>query len=198
MVMLMHVLRALDVDGADRSLTQRWEFRPESPVEGLDRSLFIMMGVVALMSLVSTVGLLSFLTHRFIFWQRYYKHPLAQNQYVVLIYNLLLVDLQQALAFVISLRWASQGSVRFGEVACYLQGWWIQTADPGSGLFVLSIALHTGAVVLRGRQLPFRLFVCSVIALWVFILVLGFIPVGIHGSKTFVITEANWVRNSIP
>ncbi|KAF3394121.1 hypothetical protein F1880_004661 [Penicillium rolfsii] len=192
MLMLTHALRDLYADGADSSLTRRWEFREESPVEGINRSLFIAMGVVSILSLTSTFGLLSFLTYRFIFWQRYYKRPLAQNQYVVLIYNLLLVDLQQAIAFLISLHWVSRGSVHFGEAACYLQGWWIQTGDPGSGLFVLSIALHTGAVVLRGRQLPFRSFVCCVIALWLFILVLGFIPVALYGSKAFVITEANW------
>ncbi|KAF7714459.1 Uncharacterized protein PECH_004949 [Penicillium ucsense] len=193
MVMLMHLLGALYLDGAGQlSVTRRWEFSEETPLTGLDRSLFIMMGVVALLSLVSTIGLLTFLTHRFIFWQRYYKHPLAHNQYVVLIYNLLLVDLQQAIAFVICLYWVGQGRVHFGEIACYLQGWWIQTADPGSGLFVLWIALHTSAVVLRGRQLPFKVFICFVIGLWAFILILGVIPVSIHGSQSFVITEANW------
>jgi hypothetical protein len=193
MVMLTHALRALYADGGDSSLARRWEFREESPVEGTNRSLFFVMGVIAILSLSSTLGLLSFLTYRFIYWQRYYKRPLAQNQYVVLIYNLLLVDLQQAIAFLISLHWASRGSVHFGEAACYLQGWWIQTGDPGSGLFVLSIALHTGAVVLRGRQLPFNTFVLCVIGLWMFILILGFIPVGLYGSKVFVISEANWV-----
>ena len=191
--MLTHVLRSLYAEGADGSLARRWEFRDEAPLVGTDRSLFIAMGVIGLCSMVSTLGLLSFLTYRFIYWQRYYKSPLGQNQYVVLIYNLLLVDLQQAVAFVLSLYWVSKGHVEFGEAACYLQGWWIQTGDPGSGLFVLSIALHTGAVVLRGRQLPFHIFTYCVVALWMFILVLGFIPVGLYGSHVFVISEANWV-----
>ncbi|OOQ88171.1 G protein-coupled receptor GprD [Penicillium brasilianum] len=190
--MLTQALRALYADGGNSPIARRWEFREESPVEGTDRSLFIAMGVIAILSLGSTLGLLSFLTHRFIYWQRYYKRPLAQNQYVVLIFNLLLVDLQQSIAFLISLHWAARGSTHFGETACYLQGWWIQTGDAGSGLFVLSIALHTSAVVLRGRQLPFNTFVYCVIVLWMFILILGFIPVGLYGSKVFVITEANW------
>ncbi|KAJ6066346.1 hypothetical protein N7444_000099 [Penicillium canescens] len=190
--MVVHALRSLYAAGVDSSLSRRWEFRKESPLEGSDRSLFIAMGVIALFSLGSTLSLVSFLTYRFIYWQRYYKHSLAQNQYVVLIYNLLLVDLQQAIAFLISLYWVSRGGIRFGEPACYLQGWWIQTGDPGSGLFVLSIALHMVAVVLRGRQLPFNIFVYLVIGLWIFILVLGFIPVGLYGSEAFVISEANW------
>lgn len=192
--MLAHVFRSLTTSGGDGSLARRWEFRDEAPLVGSDRSLFIAMGVIAIFSLGSTFGLLSFLTYRFIYWQRYYKSPLAQNQYVVLIYNLLLVDLQQAIAFVISLYWASRGSVHFGEPACYLQGWWVQTGDPGSGLFVLSIALHTGAVVLRGRQLPFNIFAYCVVGMWMFILILGFIPIGLYGKDVFVISEANWVR----
>lgn len=193
MVLLTHVLRSLYADGGEDSIARRWEFHEESPLRGVDRSLFIAMGILALCSLCSTLGLLSFLTYRFIYWQRYYKNSLAQNQYVVLIYNLLLIDLQQAIAFTISLYWVARGSIHSGEVACYLQGWWIQTADPGSGLFVLSIALHTGFVVLRGRQLPFNIFVSCVIGLWMFILLLGFIPVGLYGSNVFVISEANWV-----
>ncbi|KAJ5732201.1 hypothetical protein N7493_003682 [Penicillium malachiteum] len=193
MVLLTHFLRSLYADGGGGSLARReWEFHDEVLLKGSDRSLFIAMGIIALCSLGSTLGLLSFLTYRFVFWQRYYKHSLAKNQYVVLIYNLLLVDMQQAIAFMISLYWAARGNVHFGEAACYLQGLWIQIGDPGSGLFVLSIALHTGFVVLRGRQLPFNIFVYCVIALWVFILIIGFIPIGLYGSDSFVISEANW------
>ncbi|ODM16070.1 hypothetical protein SI65_08504 [Aspergillus cristatus] len=159
---------------------------------GSDKAGFIAMGVIALISWISSLALLSFLTYRFLFWQRYYRRPLAENQYVVLIYNLLLVDLQQASAFLICLHWATRDSVNFPSAACVLQGWWIQIADPGSGLFVLAIAVHTANVVLRGRQLPFKGFVACVCALWVFIIMLGLIPVGMFTSDTFVVSEAGW------
>ncbi|KAL6235082.1 hypothetical protein BDW75DRAFT_230588 [Aspergillus navahoensis] len=162
------------------------------PVDGSTKAGFIAMGICGLVSFVATLSLLSFLTYRFIFWKRYYKRPLAQNQYVVLIYQLLLVDLQQATAFLLCLHWVSKGAVYYPSAACILQGWWIQTADPGSGLFVIAIAMHTGAVVLRGRQLPFRAFVVCVVSLWAFILVLGFIAVGLYRSETFVASEAGW------
>lgn len=191
--MLFQALRSL-IPEDNASLARRtWEFHDEVPLIGQEKRLFIAIGVVSILSMVSSLSLLLFLTYRFIYWKRYYSRPLAKNQYVILIYNLLLVDLQQAIAFLMCLYWASKGSVHYGEPACYLQGWWIMTADPGSGLFVLAIAIHTGAIVLRGRQLPFHIFVWSVIALWGFILVLGFIPVGLYGNKAFVISEANWV-----
>ncbi|KAF9893668.1 hypothetical protein FE257_009836 [Aspergillus nanangensis] len=162
------------------------------PLVGTHRAGFIAMGVIALCSFISTFSLWCFLTYRFIFWRRYYKHPLAENQYVVLIYNLLLIDIQQAVAFLICLHWIARGAVYSPTTACYLQGWFIQIADPGSGLFVMAIAMHTGAVVLRGRQLPRRAFILSVIGLWVFILILGLIPVGMFRDESFVISEAGW------
>ncbi|KAL1979790.1 hypothetical protein VTN96DRAFT_5197 [Rasamsonia emersonii] len=92
----------------------------------------------------------------------------------------------------ICLVWVSTGFVQHQTAACNLQGWLVQTGDPASGLFVLAIAIHTCAVVLRGRQLPHGVFVGCIIALWAFVLVLGFIPVGLFGSNTFVVSEAGW------
>ncbi|PYI07648.1 hypothetical protein BO78DRAFT_312490 [Aspergillus sclerotiicarbonarius CBS 121057] len=190
MFALLRMAHMLSSDGAGkghlagRSMTE--------PVEGSDKAGFIAMGVIALFSFIAAFGLLSFLTYRMIFWRRYYKRPLSDNQYVVLIYNLLIVDIQQATAFLICLHWLAKGEVYYPSAPCVLQGWWIQTGDPGSGLFVLAIALHTGAVVLRGRQLPYPLFVASVVGLWIFIIILGLVPVGMFGAETFVISEAGW------
>lgn len=151
------------------------------------------MGTVGLVSLLSSLSLLLFLTYRFIFWRRFYKRPLAENQYVLLIYNLLLADVQQAAAFTIAYHWAKERVVIHPSAACVLQGWWIQVADPGSGLWVLAIAVHTTAVVMTGRQLAYRSFVFCIIGLWMFIILLGLIPVGLHGPNTFVISESGWV-----
>ncbi|KAL4749323.1 G protein-coupled glucose receptor regulating Gpa2-domain-containing protein [Aspergillus terricola var. indicus] len=161
-------------------------------ITGSTKAGFIALGVCGLLSLLATSALFLFLTYRFLFSSRHYAWPLWRNQYVVLIYNLLLVDMQQATAFMLCLYWAVKERIWYPSAACVLQGWWIQTADPGSGLFVIAIAMHTGAVVLRGRQLPHRTFVACVVGLWVFILVLGFIPVGLYKESTFVISEAGW------
>ncbi|PKX99061.1 protein gprD [Aspergillus novofumigatus IBT 16806] len=198
MTSLVRTLLMLRSENGDKPyLTARSQGVPpptfaDEPLTGSLRAGFIAIGAVALCSWIATFSLISFLTYRFIFWQRYYKRPLAHNQYVVLIYNLLLVDIQQATAFLLCLHWVARGGVNYPSAACVLQGWWIQTADPGSGLFVLAIAIHTCAVVLRGRQLPFTTFVWCVVGLWAFIILLGLIAVGLYGSKTFVISEAGW------
>ncbi|KAL3473821.1 G protein-coupled glucose receptor regulating Gpa2-domain-containing protein [Aspergillus californicus] len=176
----------------DRNLVSRQTNDHYERINGPTKAGFAAMGVIAVFSLLASLSLFAFLTHRFIFWKRYYKHPLVHNQYVVLIYNLLIADIQQATAFMLCLHWVAQDAVYYPSAACVLQGWWIQIADPGSGLFVIAIAMHTGAVVLRGRQLPYRAFVACVIGLWTFIIVLGIIPVALYGSRTFVISEAGW------
>lgn len=194
LIRVLHMIRSSSDDAAQsHSLMPRDSSQGGGELLGSDRSGFIAMGIIALISWVMSFGLLSFLTFRFVFWQRYYKRPLAENQYVVLIYNLLLVDLQQATAFLICLHWVTKGSVNFPSAACVLQGWWIQIGDPGSGLFVLAIAVHTADVVIRGRQLEFKHFVMCVCGLWAFIILLGLIPVGMFTSDTFVISEAGWV-----
>lgn len=203
MTSLVRTLLLLRSENGDKPyLTSRsQEAQPptfaDEPLTGSLRAGFIAIGAVALCSWIATFSLISFLTYRFIFWQRYYKRPLAHNQYVLLIYNLLLVDIQQATAFLLCLHWFARGGVNYPSAACVLQGWWIQTADPGSGLFVLIIAIHTGAVVLRGRQLPYTTFVWCVVGLWAFIILLGLIAVGLYGSRTSVISEAGWVSFSV-
>ena len=120
------------------SLTTRTAFDIDlSPVA---HSGLIAVSILAVISLLATFGLLSFITYRFIFWKKYYKRNLTNNQYIVLIYNLILADFLQSLSFVLCFHWVSQDSIKTGSAACVLQGLLVQAGDPGSGLFVLTIA----------------------------------------------------------
>lgn len=193
MTALIRVFRMIRSEDTHQTLTPR-AYAHTEPVNDVGGP--IAMGTVGLCSFAATLSLLCFLTFRFIFWRRYYKRPLAENQYVLLIYNLLLADVQQAAAFMIAYHWAVQRKVTYPSAACVLQGWWIQVADPGSGLWVLAIAVHTAAVVLKGKQLAYRTFVFCIIGLWMFIILLGLIPVGMFDSETFVISESGWVSSS--
>lgn len=199
LIRTIHLLQTTAIEQATESRSGLLLPRQDADTESLSSTTkagFIAMGICGLLSFISALGLLLFLTYRFIFWKQYYKQPLAHNQYVVLIYNLLLADIQQATAFLLCLHWVGQNQVYYPSAACALQGWWIQIADPGSGIFVLAIAMHTGAVVLRGRQLPFSVFLYAVVSIWGFIIILGIIPVSLYKSETFVISEAGWVRLS--
>lgn len=141
----------------------------------------VAISILAVFSLLATFGLLSFITYRFIFWQKYYKRSLTTNQYIVLIYNLILADFLQALGFVLCTCWIPQDAIKTGSAACILQGLLIQAGDPGSGLFVLTIAAHTFLLVSSGRLVPHRWFATGVVGVWVFLAILVIIPVAAHG-----------------
>src|SRR5436190_65569 len=201
-MILVHALRFLTENaagGAIVPLLQRRDVDPQmiTPLTGEHRRGPIAISAVALCSLVTTGTLIAFTTHRLIFWRRYFKTYIGYNQYVILIYNLLLADFQQALAFLLSLQWLAEDSVRGHTVVCFLQGWWLQVGDPGSGLFVLAIAVHTFCTVLVGRQLPHRWFVACIVGLWLFVAALVLIPTILHGYDTYS-PAGIWVCLHIP
>jgi hypothetical protein len=155
------------------------------PLSPVAHTGLIAVSVLAVISLLATLGLLSFITYRFIFWQKYYKRSLTSNQYIVLIYNLILADFLQSLAFVMCIRWVSVDSIKTGTATCILQGLLVQAGDPGSGLFVLTIAAHTFLLVTSGKLVPHRWFAAGVVGVWVFLAILVIIPVASQGVDVF-------------
>jgi len=150
------------------------------------------MGFFGLVSSISTLSLLIFITYRMIYWRKYYDEPIAQNQIFILIYNLLLADFQQALSFLISFYWISQNKLVGPSVACFAQGWLIQIGDMSSGLWVLAIAVHTFVNLVGQKTVPMRTFVCCVISLWMFCLTLTAIgPIMVR--KDFFVPAGAWV-----
>lgn len=71
--------------------------------------------VLSFLSLVSAVTLLALLSYRLIQWQRKAKRT---NQFVILIFNLLIADVQQSLAFLLNLEWIRVGAVAVGTPVC--------------------------------------------------------------------------------
>ncbi|KAI9929831.1 hypothetical protein ASPWEDRAFT_100207 [Aspergillus wentii DTO 134E9] len=147
----------------------------------IQRDGLIAISILATISLIATSSLLVFFTYRMIFWTKYYKRYIGYNQFVVLIYNLILADFLQGLGFIISLRWIATNSVKASDPACFLQGIWLQVGDPMSGLFVLAIAVHTFLSVSMGYQLEHRIFVASIVGLWVFGVLMVIIPIATYG-----------------
>ncbi|KAJ5491241.1 hypothetical protein N7539_002808 [Penicillium diatomitis] len=146
----------------------------------------IAVSIMACLSLIATLTLLAFITFRLIFWRRNYQRYIGYNQYVILIYNLVLADFQQSLAFLVCLKWIATNKIEAGTVACFLQGLWLQIGDPGSGLFVLAIAFHTFLLVVWGYKMSHKMFVCFVIGVWVFIGIISVIPIALHGYRVFI------------
>jgi len=151
----------------------------------------ISMGFFGLVSSISTLSLLIFITYRMVYWRRYYDEPIAKNQIFILIYNLLLADFQQALSFLISFYWISQNKLVGPSPACFAQGWLIQIGDMSSGLWVLAIAVHTFVSLVGQKVVPLRTFVAAVVSLWMFCLTLTAIgPIMVR--RDFFVPAGAW------
>ncbi|KAG8628917.1 hypothetical protein KVT40_002782 [Elsinoe batatas] len=147
-------------------------------------------GIMGLVSLLSSFGLLCFLISKFFEWKKSAKSYLGYNQYLVLFINLLIADVQQSLAFVISFHWMATDSIMAPSRACFVQGWFLNIGDVSSGLFVLFIAGHTFYTTWVGRRLDYRIFLGLVLFTWLLSLFLTFIGPAIHGRTYFVRTGA--------
>ena len=144
------------------------------------------------MSLVSVTALLAFITQRMISWRKHYKQYVGYNQYVILIYNLLLADLQQSVAFSISFHWLKIDKILAPTGACFIQAWFLQIGDVSSGFFVLAIAIHTWLGVVKGYKMPYKWFVMAILSIWFFALFLTVLGPAMHRDQYFS-RAAGWV-----
>ena len=139
--------------------------------------------VFGFISLIASVSLLLIIGYKLITWQIRSKRS---NQFVILIFNLLLADTQQAIAFLLNVEWLRVGSVEVESSICFAQGWFVSTGDLGSGVWCFAIGLHTFASVIMDYRLPSRYFGLAIAMMWTFVYAISCIGVGMHGDKLFV------------
>jgi hypothetical protein len=149
------------------------------------RTGLIPITVFALMSLLSVTALLGFITHRLISWRRHYRAYVGYNQYVILIYNLLLADLQQSIAFSISFHWLRLDGILAPTAPCFIQAWFLNIGDVASGFFVLAIAIHTWLGVVKGYKMPYMWFVVSILGIWFVALLLTSIGPAMYQDRFY-------------
>jgi hypothetical protein len=168
-------------------LQKRYFAYPDSldPLTPVFQTGLIPITFFAMMSLLSVTALLGFITHRLISWRRHYREYVGYNQYVILIYNLLLADLQQSIAFSISFHWLRLGKILAPTAPCFLQAWFLNIGDVASGFFVLAIAVHTWLGVVKGYKLPYMWFVVSILGVWLTALVLTMLGPAMHQDRFF-------------
>jgi hypothetical protein len=155
-----------DTIGVSQDLDKRYYATSLDSLPPVYRAGLISITVFALMSLLSVSILLGFITHRLISWRRHYKEYVGYNQYVILIYNLLLADLQQSIAFSISFHWLRIDKILAPTAPCFIQGWFLNIGDVASGFFVLAIAIHTWLGVVKGYKMPYMWFIISILSIW--------------------------------
>lgn len=160
-----------------------YSLQPLTPT--LRRGL-IAPAVFGLLSVLSATALLIFIVTRFFSWRQHYKSFIGYNQYVVLIMNLLLADLQQGMSFLISFHWIDVDGILAPTRACFAQGWLINIGDISSGLFVFFIATHTFICAVKGQRISHTTFAVLVILTWVLALLLTALGPLMYREKYFV------------
>lgn len=174
-------------------------FAPPHSIDELPLTIrygLIAVGICGLASFLSTLSLFSTLVYRLFTWRAHYKSFLGYNQYVMLFMNLILADLCQATAFVISFYWLGKNAILAPTATCTAQGFLLHFGDVSSAFFVLCIALHTFITAARGIRLAYSTFTLAISFAWLAALLLTIIGLAIHKETYFVRAGAwCWVSN---
>ncbi|KAI9708726.1 MAG: hypothetical protein M1820_003681 [Bogoriella megaspora] len=147
----------------------------------------------AFLSIISTVVVLGFILHRVIKFRDDQSKDISRHQPVILIINLLVADLFQALAAAISLHWIHQGSIMAPSHSCTTQGLLLQLGVVSSGLWVLAIAVVTWLRVVRRKSLGQRTFYWAVGGIWLVGIILTFAGLMAHPWFFASIGPSCWI-----
>lgn len=103
----------------------------------------------------------------------------APNQFLILIFNLLLADMHQATAFMLSARWVKANEITVGTHICWTQGWFVSTGDLASSCFTGAVAIYTYFVIVKNRRPPRRILYSAIACIWVFVYLMAVLGVAI-------------------
>ena len=100
------------------------------------------------------------------FFERLRNDP--PNQFLMLIYNLLFADIQQAVGFMLNAIWLTTDSINDQSSACSAQGWFVSVGDLAGSVFIAAIGIHTYLGVVKKYMLPSWAFYTAIGSCWVF------------------------------
>ncbi|EFQ32400.1 integral membrane protein [Colletotrichum graminicola] len=124
------------------------------------------------------------------------KQRRVPNQFLVLLLNVLLADMIQSCAFLLSIIWLVEDGIAGNSPKCWVQGWLISTGNFASTAFVAAIAVHTYLTLARGTRIPYKVFYGVVIFLWLSVLLASVLGVIITsngaGAGGFYIRDGAW------
>lgn len=181
-----------------------------SPLPGVLSHGLVAVSTFGLLSFFCSTSLFCFLTYRFIKWRFDASTKAPINQFLFLIYSLLLagwcpdlsaaqllnfkVDIQQALAFLLNINHLATNSIEVETTTCFAQGWFVSTGDLASSAFICAIACHTFLGVVKDYRLPTTVFYCIISALWGFVYLMAALGPLIHRGEHFYTRANAWVR----
>ena len=123
------------------------------------------------------------------------KNP--PNQFLVLVFHLLLADMHQATAFFLNIVWLQHNEIQVGSSACFAQGLFVSLGDLASSCFITSIAIHTYLAVVHGRKISQNALYVWIGMVWLFVYAISMIPIAAtdNGAQFggFFVRAGSWV-----
>lgn len=116
------------------------------------------------------------------------------NQFLLLLYNLLLADMHQAMAFMLNAVWVKNDAFIINSSTCWSQGFFVSNGDLSASLFIAAIAIHTYSVITRGYKPPQWVVNATCISIWVF--TYGLALIGIAATRNGATSGGFYVRAS--
>lgn len=123
----------------------------------------------------------------------------APNQILILIFNLLLADMHQATAFMLSARWVRINEITVGTRTCWTQGWFVSTGDLASSCFTGAVAIYTYLVIVKNWKPSYRLLYAAIASIWIFVYLMAVLGVAItqngRDKGGLYVRAAAWVSH---
>lgn len=120
------------------------------------------------------------------------------NQFLILVFNLIIADMHQGAAFLLSARWIQKGGIFIDDPTCFVQGFFDSNGDLSSSLFITAIAVHTYLSVVKNYRPPHRVLYAVIVAIWLFTYSLSLIPLlATRNGKDYggyFVRAGPWVR----
>ncbi|OLN81947.1 hypothetical protein CCHL11_08642 [Colletotrichum chlorophyti] len=92
----------------------------------------------------------------------------SRNPFPILVYNLLLADMMEAVAYSLSLYWISVDGIYAPSSVCWAQGWLGSTSNLAASLFLSTISINTFLTVGLGYKPPPWAIYTTIAGLWIF------------------------------
>lgn len=95
------------------------------------------------------------------------------NPFPILVYNLLLADMMEAIAYGMSIKWVVADGIFAPSATCWAQGWFGSTSNLAASLFLSAISVNSFLTIVLGYRMPrWGLYMC-ILSIWAFVLLVN-------------------------
>ena len=128
----------------------------------------------ATLSVICTLTVLYFIFRGMVVQQRNRRQKLTHNQPLILIANLLIADLLEAVSACLDFYWLHLGQMLAPSAICSAQALLLQIGIMCNGFFILAIAIITWMRILRRASLSRGQFFTLIAAIWIIGIIVAF------------------------